>query len=781
VPLILRDAVRHLARLRPSSVAATLVLALGMATGAAAFALLDTALLQRLPFPHSERLVQVWATDPRMDVREAGLAVGEYRFIASRTRGFDEVAFYSFWTPTAAAHGQRVQVKVARISSNLFDLLGIGPSIGTAPSDDSQPFIVLSHALTERLYGAADRVPDGVVVLDGRAYTPIGVMPRGFAFPADAQAWVSTTTRQSTKSLSRDGYILGRLAPGVPFERAQVELADVAKGLATMAPDWPPGGALRAVALQEQVGAPVRKIVLLLFTAVTVFFLIACASAGQLLFVANLGRRREWAIRTTLGATRRALVAQLFIESALLAAVATAGGALLAAWLVESAKGLIPPGVPRLPAVAINERVLWFMSALGALAALSVAAVSAFRVARGDPANDLKHAHRTAPRGALLCLGTMALVVLTVSAVSLAFGLWRMTRVDLGFKPAGVLTSRLCAPPPDSASDAPAFPVMFDELRHSLREIPGVHAIAISDQSPVGGYAAYEIFVEGVNGYPEVRVQGVSGSYFSALGIPILEGRAFESAEENAPNRGQVAIVNEAFRDRFWRGRSAVGQRLQGSWADERDWITVVGMSGNVRRSASDTPESPLVFVPFLQRAAGCGYLLVNADQSVTPSLVRAHLWTTADRYSISDVTRLEALLHHDLWQPRLRALVIGGFAAMALVFGSVALYTTLAQLVSARRKELAIRAALGARRGALARIVLSTHALPVAAGLSLGTAAAFVIANSVRASMYGFERLDSTAIAAVFTILAATAVAATMVPALRAEEVDVLAALRNP
>ncbi len=781
MPLILRDAVRHVIRLRPSSVAAGIVLALGIGAGAVAFALLDTALLQRLPFPHAERLVQIWSTDPRMAVREGSLAFEEYQVIAARARAFDEVAFYSRWVPTAAAQGQRAQVNVARISPNLFEVLGIVPAVGEGLPDGSQPFIVLSHALTERLYGAADRVPESVVVLEGKPYVPVGVMPRGFSFPADTQAWVTAASREPTSTLARDGTVLGRLAAGVPFAEGQAELVDAAKTLGAVIDDWPSEGSLRGVALQQQVAAPVKNVVLLLFAAVILFFLIAAASAGQLLFVENLGRRREWAIRTALGANRRTLVAQLFVESVLLAAVATASGALLAAWLVGSAKGLIPSGVPRLPGVSLNAGVVWFMIALGGVAALMVAAVSALRVLRGDPAQELKQAYRAGPRALLLCMGTAALVVLTMSAVSLTFGLWRLTRADLGFEPAGVLTARLCAPESGAGSDGSRFALMLGDLRRGMGDLPGVRGTAVSDQSPVGGHTAYEILIEGVEGYPEVRLQSVSGDYFALLGIPILEGRAFHLDEEAAKGRRQVAIVNEAFRDRFWQDRSAVGQRLQGSWSDEREWIEIVGMSGNVRRSASDTSASPLVFMPFVQQAGGCGHLLIKTHRSMTAAMMRTYLWESADRYAISDVTSLEAVLRTHTWQARLRAWVIGGFAAMALIFGAVALYTTLAQLVSARRKELAIRAALGARRGALARVVLASHAVPIAAGLVVGAAVSFAIGSSVRASIYGFEQLDARAMAAAFMMLAVTAVAATVVPALRAEFVDVLPALRNP
>jgi putative ABC transport system permease protein len=303
---------------------------------------------------------------------------------------------------------------------------------------------------------------------------------------------------------------------------------------------------------------------------------------------------------------------------------------------------------------------------------------------------------------------------------------------------------------------------------------------AISDQLPTGSDVTYEIFVDGVEGYPEVRVQSVSGSYFQTLGIPLLEGAAFEDSALRNGRAQRVALVNRAFRDRFWPGASPVGQRFMAAVAEKPEWITVVGMVGNVRRSASDDPNKPQVFFPFFQQTQACGSLFLKTERPVAANVVRTFLWRTIDRYSVSDVAPLEASLHDQIWQPRLRAAVIGGFAAMALIFGAAAFYATLSQLVSMRGKDLAIRAALGARRGDLTRVVLSTYVVPIGVGFLLGVIGSFALINWISASVYGFEPLGLGSIVVVFVILVLTAVAATAIPAWRAEQIDVLPALRR-
>lgn len=769
--------------MRSASVLSAAVLALGIGTGAGMFALLNAAILERLPYPQPERLVQVWATDRQQETLEVGVSFEEYRRIADRARTLEDVAYYSSWFPTLTANGRNVQVKVARSSANLFRVLSVSPSIGRSFTDRRLPYVVLSHELTARLFGETDRVPESPVVLDGTPYTPVGVMPRGFSFPSEAEAWISASFRPKSSTPVRDGFIVGRLAPGAEIAGLNAELQTIAQTIGQIEPDWTSARGLRAVPLQRQVSARVRNIVLLLFASVVVFFLIACVTAAQILFVENLGRRTDFAVRAALGARPRTLRAELFGEAALVAALATPAGGLLSVLLVQVSTSLVPSSVPELSGVTISQPVLAFMLVLGAAAALGVAVLSGWRLTTGDIATAIHGGATpgalkpTATRSALACLGTAGLVLLTFSAVALILEMWKVTHADLGFEPRGVYASKMCSPEESNDSTPSALRLAFDRVHESLPPVPGVRAVAIADGLPVGSYTTAETLIEGVAGYPKVRVQAVSSDYFRVLGIPIVEGRGF------VPELGtgeKVAVVNEAFARQFWPGASPLGQQFKGAWDEALEPITVVGVARNVRRSALDVPASPEVYIPFFQQAEACGTLLVATDRGGSAGLVRDRLWDVRGRFSLSDVGALESRIRDQNWRPKLRAVVLGLFAALALTFGAVALYATLRQVVSARKRELATRAALGATPGAMARLVLRTQVAPVGLGIILGALASVFTFRVLGTSFYGMEKVDWTALPVVCAVLALTALLASVGPILRSGRADVMVALRE-
>lgn len=778
--LLVRDALRHVLTSRRSSISAALVLAIGIGAGAAMYALLDKALIERLPYSEPDRLVQVWATDLQQGILESGLSFQEYLHIIPVAPSLETVGFYSSWTPSLNAGGKRFQTRVARASPELFEVLGVPPISGDVFSDASQPYIILSHSLAVEIFGRVDQLPEQQILLDGLPHVPLGVMPAGFEFPSEARAWVPARSRFAGDSPARDGFVVGRLAPNASIEQLQEELVRASKSIGRSDPNWTAERGLRAVEMQQQVGAPVRNVVLFLFVAVSVFFLIACASAGQLLYLENLKRRREWAVRVTLGARHRALIAQVVLEAVLISAAATLAGVFAAHWLIEASKALIAPDTPLLPSVVLNARALWFLVGAGAISAAAVGAISGSRVGRGEPADSLRESPfstgkaRDLPRSALLVAGTAIVVVLTVGAVSLASGLWKMTHADLGFRAEGVYTSKICSPS-SSVSTEPAFFSKFS----NLREVSAFQSVAVSDQLPIGAYSTYGVLVDGTEA--NVRVQSVSGSYFRTLGIPLLEGDTFSERVQGAGTPRQ-AIVTESFRNRFWPGTSPIGRRILAAWGDDAEWATVVGMVGNVRRSPTSPFDTPQIFVPFFREPQACATLLMNSDRPLSSVIVRQILWTETATlpYTLSDVTPLNGLLRAQLSQPRLRAGVIGGFAFMALLFGGIALYATLSHTVFTRRQELAVRAALGARRGDLARVIVRTQAGPIGLGLLVGVAASAGLASWTEAAVYGFHRLDLNLVLAVVAVLGITSLCAIAVPAWKAEQLDLLHRLKS-
>lgn len=783
VPITFREITRRLTRMHRPTILAILVLAMGIGTGTAMFALLHAAVLERLPFPEPDRLVQVWSTNQELGVHERSVAFGEYSFLSRRAHAFEGVAYYSFWFPTVSAKGNRGQTKVAKSSASLFDVLGVAPTQGRALNAAAPSEVVLSHKLAVRLFGVGDGALNEVVVLDGAPYTAIGVMPRGFKFPSDAEAWVPVKIVQPSPTPVRDGFVIGRLRDGVEIEQLNAELGGIAKTMAEEVPGWQASDGLDAVPLQKQVGARVGNIVLLLFAAVSVFFMIACLSAAQLLFVESLNRVPDLAVRAALGANRRALRAQLFVESAVIVVLATATGLLLAGFLVEAGRRLVPPGVPRLADMTLGAPVLLFMLGLSTVAVMAVGLLSGWRTTKGEVAVGLSGggtkgtAKLAATRAVVSCSATAGIILLTFGAVAATMEMWRITHADLGFEPEGVFATEVCTP--KAAPDATPRDLdrAFRRIEEALAPIPEVRAVALADGLPVGSYSTSEILIEGVAGYPEVRVMAVSHDYFRVLSIPIIEGETFPG---EAGGQGQMAIVNEAFGRRFWPDRSPLGMQLKGAWDGGKEWVTIVGVTADVRRSAADSGDNPQVYLPAPQEGATCGALLISTGYGAGAELLRSHLWDVDGRFSLSDVRALDQLMANQSWRPRLRMAVLGLFSALALLFGAVALYATLQQVVASRQKELATRAALGATPSELVRLVLRTQLGPVGVGIILGALGSYLAVRFVGASFHGIESIDPTVLASVCAVLAFTASAATLGPAIHAGRADVMAALKE-
>lgn len=772
-----------LTRTRRSSILAALVLALGIGTGTAMFALLDVALLERLPYREADELVHVWATDRRTGGAEASVSHDDYRAIATRVRAAEQIAYFSTWFPILATDEGPRQVRVARTSATLFETLGVPPVRGSVFTDGESPRVILGHRLSRQLFGATDELPREAIVLDGTPYTVVGVMPEGFSYPPDTEAWVPAGTRSSSGKPVRDGSVVARLRDGFDIRSLQAELEAVAAALPELDPTWTADRGLRAVSLYQQLTSQVRNILLLLVGAVGLFFLIACLSASQLLFVENLSRRQEFAVRAALGARRIDLRGQLFAEAARAAALAAALGAVLAVVLIEAVRRVLPPDLPRLATVHFDSTVLLVLLTLGTLAALAVAFLSGWRLTGGDVAGGLagdslrglggRSAKPGPVRGVLTATITAGILLLAFGAVSVVLEMWRVTRADLGFDAEGVFTAKICPPEGLTAGFDPA----YRTIRDASSAVPGIRIVAVADELPIGSHTTAETFIDGVEGFPEVRVRKVSSDYFEALDIPVVEGRPFPARPGEG---GKVALVNRALAEKFWPGRSAIGQQLMGSWDPDREWITIVGVTADVRRSAMDREDAPEVFVPFAAEGAECGTLLVATDRGGSGRIVRDHLRETAGSYLLSDVTSLETLLLDQLWRPRLRAAVLGLFGVLALVFGAVALYTTLRQIARSRHKELATRAALGATPRELVATLLGSHTLPIGLGIALGAIASALAVRLVGASYHGIETIDGSTLALVAGLLALTAFAASIGPALRAGRVDVMRSLRE-
>jgi putative ABC transport system permease protein len=791
-----RIAGRSLRRSPGFTAVAVATLALGIGATTALFSVVDGVLLKPLPYAAPERLV---AVSPAVTLLRA-----EYALLRERARLYVAVAGYQGGVGLGiAGAGEPVRVVGALASPELFGTLGVAPALGRGfvPEDEragAEAVVVLSDGLWRELYGGAANAVGEVLAVDGVARTVVGVMPAGFTFPAaGTQLWVPLTLdpAQVGTYWGLGGVeVVARLAPGADREAARREFVALAAEMRQANPLWTPNEPYRADAtvapLAERVVLGARPALLVLLGATALVLLIACANVANLFLVRVLGREHDLAVRAALGGGRLHVVRGIVAEAGV---VAGCGGAaaLLVAWLVlRLLLPLLPPETPRLEQVALDGRVLLFALAATAGAALLFAVLPALRLGGGRLAGALRAAGREGGAGRerrrltrLVVAAEIALaVVLLLGAGLLVRSLAELAAVDPGFRAAGLVAARV-SPPERLLPDGASRSAFHDRVLERLARLAGTGEVALAGQLPFDGErlqtaAAVEHVTTDPNALPVFDFRPVTPAYFSTLGVPLLEGRAFDAGDRaGAPG---VAIVDEAAARRFWPGESALGKRVGRPWL--REWLTVVGVAAQVRNNDLVAEPAPALYVPFAQQPAAAVTVVVRSPRPAeeVAALIRNAVREVDPTVPVSGVRRVEALVGDSVAGARSLALLLSAFAGLALLLGALGVYGVLAYTVERRHRELGVRMALGATAGQVRRLVLRDGALLVLAGLALGAPLALVATRALRGLLYGVQPLDAAAVAAAVVGLGAAGLLAAYVPARRASRVDPAGALRR-
>ncbi len=796
-PADFRLAARTLARSPGFTAAAILALALGIGASTTVFAVVEAVLLRPLPVPAAARLALVWN-------RSASAAEGwlsrpeleDLRRASTTFRGFAGLRDERF-ALTGGAEPEEVEAAAA--SAELFPLAGVAPALGRSflPAEDRRgaPRVaLLSYDLWRRRFGGDPRILGRAVILDGVGHTVVGVLPAGFrilppssVFPRRVDLWVPLEPALSTELLRRRDvhhlHVLGRLRPGISPAAAQADLDGISRRLRREHPELygEPGWHLAAVPLREQVVRGARPVLLLLSAAVAVLLSIACANVANLLLARNASRGREMAIRAALGAGRGRLAAQLLAESLLLGLAGALGGMLLA----DAALGLLrragPAGLPRLEEAALDPGVLAFALAGGLLTtllfglapALSAAgadaiATGAGRGATGGPA--IRRGRR------LLAATQIALALVLLSATGLLVeSLLRLGEAPLGFAPGSALAMRLALSPDrhPAPRDRAAF---VDELTVRVAALPGVAAAGAVTQLPLSGAYLASGFAAADRPDRELAadLRGATPGYFAALGIPLLRGRTFGAADRaGAP---PVALIDATLARRLWPGRDPVGQRLL--WVRGGPPIEVIGVVGAVEHYGPGMPPRETVYRPYAQYANASAIYLVARGTGAVPAAVREEIHRLDPEQPVADVRGMDERVGEALGEPRLRALLLGAFAAIALGLAWIGIHGVIAFGVARRRREIAIRMALGARRADVLAMVVGEGLSTALAGVAAGAALSQPAERALGRFLYGVAPGDPAIFAAGALLLAAAALVAGYLPARRAAAVDPASAL---
>ncbi len=793
----LRYAVRSFVRQPSFTALAVLILALGIGANAAMFSVVDGVLIRSLPYPHADRLVSLATFWTRRGVAGA-VSAPDFHDWRDATASYDALAYYTFSSDGGVAVGAKGVVDYAAVTivtPEFFDVFETAPIAGRALShQDAAPAAVVTADFARRRFGGAVDALGAPIDVGRRSMPIVGVMPSGFAFPSGTDLWISALATDETTSRSAHNYrVVGRLKRDVGVDRARAELASVAARLEAAYPNTNAGKSAIVTPLQETLVGNSRATVLMLFGVVSLVLLIAAANVANLLLARATARTSELAVRAALGAGRARLAAQLLTESVLLAAVSAIVGLVLARWAIGAFVAFAPPGLPRLDEVRLDARVFAFAFAAAAAATMLFGLVPAWQAARLDLTGALRQGGRGTVAGGsagwqrvLVVVEVALAVTLAASAALLVRSFAALTRVDLGYGVDQRLVVETSVPFAD-AIDARRATRTLAEVVRRIETVPGVVSVAGARGLPGttmhsnGGY-----WLDGGPGpeatgvrAPQAVFTVVTPQYFRTMAIPLRTGRDFNGGDTfDAP---RVAIVNEALARQAFPNGDVVGHRIM-CGLDSLDFMTIVGVVGNVREYDPATSPLPELYMPYLQHPTYGASMRLVARTSVEPLAVaepvRAAI-RSVDANLPARMTTMSGTVSESVATPRFRTLLVGGFAVLALALAMAGVYGVMAYRVGRRTAEIGVRMAMGATAADVLRLVMGEGLRLAAAGVAVGCGLAFALAQVLRTMLFAVTPTDPFVFAAVPAVLLVTAALATAAPALRAARIDPLAALR--
>ncbi len=799
----LRIAARRLMASPAFTLVVIATLALGIGANTAIFSVIDGVLLRPLPYHEPDRVVRIDHQEPYGNVAEAEFV--DYR---RGTSVFERIAALSAGETNLTGGDEASRVGYALVSDGFFAVLGTKPVVGRALVDDDEraasPLVVVIGENLWRDRFAGDPNIVGRVVEVGRSTrTIVGVMPARFAYPsANAQLWIPMKLRLDSLATRNNHNLrmVARLKPGVTPAAASVALNALSRGWMSQYPDiYGVGKPLIAQVkpVRDELLGPTRPYLVALFGAVALVLLVACVNVANLLLVRGEGRRKELAIRAALGASSRRLASQLVAESVLLALAGGLAGLGLGVALTRALVASAPSSIPRLGEIGIDTTVLLFTAALAMLTGLLFGLVPARRAARTDSAAALKDGGKSShstiagrTRRALVIAEVALSMTLLVGTSLLLRSLWTLQGTDLGFKATGAVTLRVSLPPKEYDNDKSV--AAFAALVERLRALPGVTGVTgMGEMLMSDGFSMWSILLDGrivtsVSETPSASPQQVLPGFFRNLGIPIVRGREITAADRgDAP---AVAVINETMARQLWPGTDAIGHTFRVMGDSTAPWMTVVGISRDVRSAGYTTATPPAFFVPYAQ-AGKSAYVTpramslvihTNGDPNGIVPAARAVVREVEAKAPVSAVRTLDDVVAASIGERRFVTMLLTMLAGLALTLASLGIYGVIAYGVSERRNELGIRLALGAAPGAVQRLVVGEGVRIALVGIVCGVAGAWASGRLLTSLLVGVSAIDVPTFAAMALVLVAVSSLAAFIPARRAARLDPLEAMRG-
>jgi putative ABC transport system permease protein len=817
-PLVqdLRYGARILRKSPSFTAVAVVTLALGIGANTAIFSVVNAVLLSPLPYADADRLVLVREVLPHAGPQPVSVSGPDISEIQRLSHVFEKVGGFRVWTYEFSGRGEAQRVTSDRVSSNLFEVLGVQPIVGRAFTAEEElaghRVVILSYGLWQRAYGGLLGVLGQTANLDREPYTIVGVMPQSFVFPLPGMAqgvaadlWVPLGFTKAELEDVGDNFdysVVARLKPGVSLAQANADLRFVARGVLETYEKFARDAhqslgdfqlGMSSEPLRDEVTGPPRPTLLVLLGSVGLVLLIACVNVANLLMMRAAGRQKEMAVRLAIGAGRFRLLRQFLVEGMLLAFLGGALGLAVALWFKDALVAGMPSTVPRFHSIELNWAVLLFTFLLVSMVGLAFGALPAIWTSRTDPNSSLKDGRRGTAEGpdsqrtraAFVVIEVALSVMLLIGAGLLVRSFQRVLNTDPGFRPEHVLTVSIDLPSAEYSRDEQVIS-FYKQLTDRLRQTPGLVYVGGSTDLPLLGGWTHSFVPEGYRPSPGAGLNmcnhsAIYGDYLQVMGIPLLRGRSF--TEHDGPFSTHVLIVSASLAKKYWPGEDPLGKRLKWGTAESSDnWLTIVGVVGDVKQGPLDSVTALHTYEPYAQLGSAPSLRIAVRGQGEPASVaasVRAAASGLDRQLALGNVRPMDEVISRSTAGRRFSLSLVGAFAFLALALAAIGIYAALAYSVARRTHELGVRVALGAGRADVVRLVLGQGLRVTAIGILLGVTGALGLTRFLRNLLYEVQPTDPPTFVVVVLLLISVSVAASYLPARRAMRVDPMVALR--
>jgi putative ABC transport system permease protein len=789
----IRYGVRSLLKRPVFTAVAVITIGLGIGVNTAIFSVINAVLLRPLPYDDPSRLISFRSNQSAPDLAD----------VESQSKTFSRLGGMVMQPLAYTAGSEPIQLQIGQVTGGFFETLGVKPERGrfiTAEDDKSgAPFVVvLGHNLWVKQFNRDEQILGKAIPLSGNMYTIIGVMPAAFVAPREnTEAWTPVHVSNPVAANFRSVHFLrtyGRLAPGVTIEQARAEMQVVDRTLAAQYPADNKNRSTVLFALHERIVGDTRYSLFILFAAVSFVLLIACANFANLLLARASERQREFVIRSALGADRWRLIRQLLTESVLLALAGGALAVVLAFWGTSLLVAFKPENLPRLSEIVVDWRVLGFTLGISLLTGLVFGLAPAWAASRSGAGDALKEGGRSATAGSarqrlrstFVVVELAVALVLLVGAGLLVKTFWKLRSVEPGFNPDRMITMRVELPE-SRYKDVPPQTRFRKQVLAGMNSVPGVQAAMISELPLSGDSLNHDFLVENrppiaPGDEPSVETRSVLGDYFKVMQIPLQRGRDFgpQDFDEKAP---LVGVANETLVRQYFQNEDPVGKRVRWARNPQVEWITIIGVVGDVKHFGLDLPEEPALYTPYTQISPWKRWMSFAArtqgDAAGTTQALKQEVWKVDSQLPVTKVETMSEVTASSFAARRFNMTLLSLFAGLALMLAAIGIYGVMSNAVTQRTQEIGIRLALGARTIDVLKLIIRNGMTLVGIGVALGLAGAFALTRLMRTLLFGVTPTDGLTIAIVSVVLIGVAFLACFIPARRATKVDPLVALR--